>query len=240
METINNYINCTDLNDIRKNYLLTEETKVKDNFFNPKIKSLISHKFSIETLLNLIKQFQFDSISGKSQVNGNKKTKEMLLEFKEKLSNNLKKKTKIFKINKRELEDKKEKINKKNLINTEKENNNNIKYITEIEQLRFINFNIENQIKSVDFMIKEKSEINEKKFEYFGSLYNQKIFGENHKEIKSTALEIMKDDRQELQQKLIESTIQKSEKEEEINKIRLKKKNFQNLNQKKAQIVKIV
>lgn len=59
----------------------------------------------------------------------------------------------------------------------------------------------------------------------------------------------MKDDRQELQQKLIESTIQKSEKEEEINKIRLtisnlknkiKEKNFQNLNQKKAQIVKIV
>jgi hypothetical protein len=219
METINNYINCTDLNDIRKNYLLTEETKVKDNFFNPKIKSLISHKFSIETLLNLIKQFQFDSISGKSQVNGNKKTKEMLLEFKEKLSNNLKKKTKIFKINKRELEDKKEKINKKNLIN---------KYITEIEQLRFINFNIENQIKSVDFMIKEKSEINEKKFEYFGSLYNQKIFGENHKEIKSTALEIMKDDRQELQQKLIESTIQKSEKEEEINKIRLTISNLKN------------
>lgn len=228
METINNYITCTDLNDIRKNYLLTEETKVKDNFFNPKIKSLISHKFSIETLLNLIKQFQFDSISGKSQVNGNKKTKEMLLEFKEKLSNNLKKKTKIFKINKRELEDKKEKINKKNLINTEKENNNNIKYITEIEQLRFINFNIENQIKSVDFMIKEKSEINEKKFEYFGSLYNQKIFGENHKEIKSTALEIMKDDRQELQQKLIESTIQKSEKEEEINKIRLTISNLKN------------
>lgn len=96
METINNYINCTDLNDIRKNYLLTEETKVKDNFFNPKIKSLISHKFSIETLLNLIKQFQFDSISGKSQVNGNKKTKEMLLEFKEKLSNNLKKEDKNF------------------------------------------------------------------------------------------------------------------------------------------------
>ena len=152
----------------------------------------------------------------------------MLLEFKEKLSNNLKKKTKIFKINKRELEDKKEKINKKNLINTEKENNNNIKYITEIEQLRFINFNIENQIKSVDFMIKEKSEINEKKFEYFGSLYNQKIFGENHKEIKSTALEIMKDDRQELQQKLIESTIQKSEKEEEINKIRLTISNLKN------------
>ena len=112
METINNYINCTDLNDMRKNYLLTEETKLKDNFLDSKIKSLISHKSSIETLLNLIKRFQFDCILGTSMVNDNKKTKAILLELKEKLSNNLKKKTKIFKINKRELEEKKEELNR--------------------------------------------------------------------------------------------------------------------------------
>ena len=201
METINNYINCTDLNDMRKNYLLTEETKVKDNFLDSKIKSLISHKSSIETLLNLVKRFQIDCISGNSVVNDNKRTKGMLLEFKEKLSNNLKKKTKIFKINKRELEEKKEELNREILSNTEKENNK-INYSKEVDQLRFINFNIENQIKSVDFMIEEKSIINENKLEYFGNLSNQKIYCEHHKQIKSEVLEIMKEDKQELQQQL--------------------------------------
>lgn len=233
METINNYIDCTDLNDIRKNYLLTEETQVKESTSNPKIKSLISHKFSIDALLNLIKHFQFEYISRKSPVNEKKRTKEMLLEFKKKLMNDLKKKTKIFKINKRELEEKKEKINKKNIFSTEKENNN-IKYITEIEQLRFINFNIENQMQSVDFMIKEKSELTENKFEYFGTSPNQKIYCAHHKEIKSAALEIMKDDKQELQQQLIELTIKKSEKDEEINNIGLRISNLKNkINEKK-------
>ena len=225
METINNYINCTDLNDMRKNYLLTEETKLKDNFLDSKIKSLISHKSSIETLLNLIKRFQFDCISGNSMVNDNKKTKAILLELKEKLSNNLKKKTKIFKINKRELEEKKEELNREILSNTEKENNK-INYIKEVEQLRFINFNIENQIKSVDFKIKEKSIINENKSEYSGFLPNQKIYCVQHKKIKSEALEIMKEDKQELKQQLIELTIKNTQNEEEINNIELKISNL--------------
>jgi len=225
METINNYINCTDLNDMRKNYLLTEETKLKDNFLDSKIKSLISHKSSIETLLNLIKRFQFDCISGNSMVNDNKKTKAILLELKEKLSNNLKKKTKIFKINKRELEEKKEELNREILSNTEKENNK-INYIKEVEQLRFINFNIENQIKSVDFKIKEKSIINENKSEYSGFLPNQKIYCAQHKKIKSEALEIMKEDKQVLKQQLIDLTIKNTQNEEEINNIELKISNL--------------
>ena len=225
METINNYINCTDLNDMRKNYLLTEETKLKDNFLDSKIKSLISHKSSIETLLNLIKRFQFDCISGNSMVNDNKKTKAILLELKEKLSNNLKKKTKIFKINKRELEEKKEELNREILSNTEKENNK-INYIKEVEQLRFINFNIENQTKSVDFKIKEKSIINENKSEYSGFLPNHKIYCDQHKKIKSEALEIMKEDKQELKQQLIDLTIKNTQNEEEINNIELKISNL--------------
>ena len=225
METINNYINCTDLNDMRKNYLLTEENKLKDDFLDSKIKSLISHKSSIETLLNLIKRFQFDCISGNSMVNDNKKTKAILLELKEKLSNNLKKKTKIFKINKRELEEKKEELNREILSNTEKENNK-INYIKEVEQLRFINFNIENQIKSVDFKIKEKSIINENKSEYSGFLPNQKIYCDQHKKIKSEALEIMKEDKQELKQQLIDLTIKNTQNEEEINNIELKISNL--------------
>ena len=225
METINNYINCTDLNDMRKNYHLTEETKLKDNFLDSKIKSLISHKSSIETLLNLIKRFQFDCISGNSMVNDNKKTKAILLELKEKLSNNLKKKTKIFKINKRELEEKKEELHREILSNTEKENNK-INYIKEVEQLRFINFNIENQIKSVDFKIKEKSIINENKSEYSGFLPNKKIYCDQHKKIKSEALEIMKEDKQELKQQLIELTIKNTQNEEEINNIELKISNL--------------
>ncbi len=63
METLNNSNKTTPLISRKKKYHLTEEIKTKEIFQNKKTETLLSQKFSLEIILNLIKQTQFNYIS---------------------------------------------------------------------------------------------------------------------------------------------------------------------------------
>jgi len=131
---------------------------------NPSKKStkediLSSHKLSLEFLLNLIKSNQLEYVSThpKKEV-----LKIFLTSLKDNLDSNLHKKNKIYKSLKTENESIKTKIKKKifsNAKNSVEKNNEKINPITEIEQLKNLNFEIENEISNIDFLIEHKNKI---------------------------------------------------------------------------------
>jgi hypothetical protein len=221
METLNNSYRATTLTGNKKIYLLTEEVKTKDIAQNKKIETLLSQKFSLEMLLNLIKQLQYNYISKNSLTKDNKNKKEKLIELKDILSNILDRKSKIYNSNKKEIEEKKDKINKKILLDSE-EDNNCVNYAKELEQLRINEFNMENEIKKFDNEIKEKSMLNNYESEYLEKSSNKKIFYDQHKKNELSSLEILREEKKDIQQQLIDLTIKKSEQESEINSIKMK------------------
>ena len=221
METLNNSYRATTLTGDKKIYLLTEEVKTKDIAQNKKIETLLSQKFSLEMLLNLIKQLQYNYISKNSLTKDNKNKKEKLIELKDILSNILDRKSKIYNSNKKEIEEKKDKINKKILLDSD-ENNNCVNYAKELEQLRLNEFNMENEIKKFDNEIKEKSMLNNYESEYLEKSSNKKIFYDQHKKNELSSLEILREEKKDIQQQLIDLTIKKSEQESEINSIKMK------------------
>ena len=224
METLNNSNKTTPLISGKKKYHLTEEIKTKEIFQNKKTETLLSQKFSLEIILNLIKQTQFNYISKNSLTNSNKNNKEKLLELKEILSNILSKKTKIYNSNKKEIEEKKDKINRKINLFNDKDNKDNkgVNYLKELEQLRLNKFNMENEIKKFDSEIKEKSMLNNYESEYLEKSYNKKIFHHQNKNNKLASLEKLKQEKKNIQQELIDLTIKKSETEAEINSFAIK------------------
>ena len=213
METLNNSNKTTPLISGKKKYHLTEEIKTKEIFQSKKIETLLSQKFSLEIILNLIKQTQFNYISKNSLTNSNKNNKEKLLELKEILSNILSKKTKIYNSNKKEIEEKKDKINRKVNLFNDKDNKDikGVNYLKELEQLRLNKFNMENEIKKFDSEIKEKSMLNNYESEYLEKSYNKKIFHHQNKNNKLASLEMLKQEKKNIQQELIDLTIKKSE-----------------------------
>ena len=221
METLNNSYRATTLTGDKKIYLSTEEVKTKDIAQNKKIETLLSQKFSLEMLLNLIKQLQYNYISKNSLTKDNKNKKEKLIELKDILSNILDRKSKIYNSNKKEIEEKKDKINKKVLLDSDK-NNNCVNYAKELEQLRLNEFNMENEIKKFDYEIKEKSMLNNYEYEYLEKSSNKKIFYDQHKKNELSSLEILREEKKDIQQQLIDLTIKKSEQESEINSIKMK------------------
>ena len=172
-------------------------------------------------LLNLIKQLQYNYISKNSLTKDNKNKKEKLIELKDILSNILDRKSKIYNSNKKEIEEKKDKINKKILLDSE-EDNNCVNYAKELEQLRLSEFNMENEIKKFDNEIKEKSMLNNYESEYLEKSFNKKIFYDQLKKNKLSSLEILREEKKDFQQQLIDLTIKKSEQESEINSIKMK------------------
>ena len=172
-------------------------------------------------LLNLIKQLQYNYISKNSLTKDNKNKKEKLIELKDILSNILDRKSKIYNSNKKEIEEKKDKINKKILLDSE-EDNNCVNYAKELEQLRLNEFSMENEIKKFDNEIKEKSMLNNYESEYLEKSSNKKIFYDQHKKNELSSLEILREEKKDIQQQLIDLTIKKSEQESEINSIKMK------------------
>jgi len=221
METLNNSYRATTLTGDKKIYLLTEEVKTKDIAQNKKIETLLSQKFSLEMLLNLIKQLQYNYISKNSLTKDNKNKKEKLIELKDILSNIFDRKSKIYNSNKKEIEEKKDKINKKVLLDSD-EDNNCVNYTKELEQLRLNEFNMENEIKKFDNEIKEKSMLNNYESEYSEKSSSKKIFYGQLKKNKLSSLEILREEKKDFQQQLIDLTIKKSEQESEINSIKMK------------------
>ena len=234
METLNNSYRATTLTGDKKIYLLTEEVKTKDIAQNKKIETLLSQKFSLEMLLNLIKQLQYNYISKNSLTKDNKNKKEKLIELKDILSNILDRKSKIYNSNKKEIEEKKDKINKRILLDSD-EDNNCVNYAKELEQLRLNEFSMENEIKKFDNEIKEKSMLNNYESEYLEKSSNKKIFYVQLKKNKLSSLEMLREEKKDFQQQLIDLTIKKSEQESEINSIKMKISKIKNkLKEKKV------
>lgn len=215
MEIKNKHKNNTDLDCIRIKIFSIEDNRQKLNPSNKTIETLLSQKFSIEILLKMVKMLQFDSISKKALLKDNKTKKEKIKEFKANLKALLGKKMKVFNQYQKDIEGKKEKI-KNNIHTNNKKRNNDINYISEIEQLKFINFNIENEIQNIDCVIKEKNILKQNEINYTDNINKQKIYCENRKKDELTANKIMKDEKERVKKQLIDLTAKKTKQEEEI------------------------
>ena len=187
--------------------------------FSKKNELIISHKNFLEEILLSVKNCQLDYLSKKESVKEKKNLandKQMLLLFKEKLNYILNKKNKLHEQLKSENENKKKKIQKILFINEEKENEVNYKNkkvnSSEINQLKMLNFEIENKIKSNDFLIAEKSKIIKSGPFYFKEKNEIHLnFTDNNK-----VLNILNKDLDAIKKKLIFFTKLKEEKEKKI------------------------
>ena len=123
---------------------------------NKTIQVITSHKKSLEEILSSIKKCQLNILSKSETTKDNiKNTKQILFLLKEKLNNILSEKNKLHGILKLRNETKKIEIQKKVFTKPE-EKAKNID-CSDINQLKMLNFQIENIIKKNDFLISQKS-----------------------------------------------------------------------------------
>ena len=149
---------------------------------------LFNHKSSLETTLNLIKNFQLDYLSKKTKKDKIKTTKKMLISFRNNINFMLEEKNKKLNYIKNKNEISKKKIQNLLFPSSDLENLNKIKYninfesnriyslISEKNQLELLNFQIENEIEKTQFLIEQKTNI----ISYIKSI---PFFFENNKEI---------------------------------------------------------
>ena len=135
---------------------LSYDYKLDSSLFIKPDHSLHSQKSSLETLLDFVKKCQMKYITNKSINN----TKEILIYLKNHLHSNLNKKNKIYDSLKNKNEIKKTEIQEKMIYGSES-TEESVKEIgsiySEINQLKILNFQIENEIKNTDFLITHKS-----------------------------------------------------------------------------------
>ena len=197
----------------RGKFFFPESIKIKSDSLNKKKDISFSRKFSMESLLDTVKKFQINLIDNNHQKLNIINTKVLLSLFKDCLSNELNKKRKIYdKIHK---QNDKKKRSIRHMIKTNNGNlNNSINYKKEAEQLKYINFNIENEIKKIDFMIKEKKAL--KNIEYLENVEEQRIYCDlNDKNILET-MKIMENEKKELNQEFIILSKEKEKSDSEI------------------------
>jgi len=152
---------------------------VKDTPANKKEPILFNHKSSLKVLLKILKDFQLDYLS----LNSKKiRTKQMLLSLKDNLSSMQKEKNKKFEKLKIETEIKKKKLQKVLFPSSnETKNNNGASNWIEKDQLKLLNFQIENEISKTDYFIENKSQIIKNfKSEVFFFEENKEIFCNNN------------------------------------------------------------
>ena len=197
----------------RKNDFFPENIRIKSNCLNQKKDALLSRKLSIENLLDIVKKFQINLISNNPHNLNNINTKLILSLFKDSLSNDLNNKQKVLdKLNK---QNDKKKRNIRHMIKTNNEKSkNDINYKKETEQLKYFNFNIENEINKIDFMIKEKKAL--KKIKYIDELDQQIIYCEPNNKNEMDTLKIMNEEKNELNQKFINLNNEKKKMDAEI------------------------
>lgn len=122
----------------------------KDSSKPIKKELFFSQKSSLEKTLRLIKNLQINYIFNAETDKKNRGIiKDLLLSFKNKLINSLENKQKIYHLTKDEKEKKKNEVQKN--IWPEKD------YSSEANQLKLLNFKIENKIKRIDFEIERKN-----------------------------------------------------------------------------------
>ena len=213
MDFSNNYNYSARFNFRRKNDFFPENIKIKSNCLNQKKDALLSRKLSIENLLDIVKKFQINLISNNPHNLNIINTKLILSLFKDSLSNDLNNKQKVLdELNK---QNDKEKRNIRHMIKTNNEKSkNDINYKKETEQLKYFNFNIENEINKIDFMIKEKKAL--KKIKYIDELDQQIIYCEPNNKNEMDTLKIMNEEKNELNQKFINLNNEKKKMDAEI------------------------
>ena len=186
------------INDSIKQKTFNFKTEKYKNSLTKNYKFLLSHKLSIVKTLSLIKKLQLDCISNTKPCNN--LIKQLLFSFKDILNSSLKEKEKIYQKIKADKEEKTKNV--QNILFSVKEetitikSNNNKIYNKELNQIKSLNFEIENKIKCIDFSIEQKNKIikakslfdNEKKlinkkdkFKYYLNISN--IFEYNMKNI---------------------------------------------------------
>ena len=189
---------------------------------------LFSHKSSLETLLNIIKDFQLEYLSKNFNKSKNNKisTKQMITSLKDSLNIMLNEKNKKLDYiqNKNEMTKKnvqsklfpyieEMKINKYNLS---LENKNY--FISEKNQLELLNFQIKNEIEKTNFLIQQKTQINTyiKSLPFFFEA-NQEIACSNNHENNKKISQFLKEIIRRVRKDFINVVRQKMKKELEIN-----------------------
>lgn len=213
MDFANNYNYSARFNFRRKNVFFPENIKIESNCLNQEKDALLSRKLSIENLLDIVKKFQINLISNNPHNLNIINTKLILSLFKDSLSNDLNNKQKVLdELNK---QNDKKKRNIRHMIKTNNEKSkNDINYKKETEQLKYFNFNIENEINKIDFMIKEKKAL--KKIKYIDELDQQIIYCEPNNKNEMDTLKIMNEEKNELNQKFINLNNEKKKMDAEI------------------------
>ncbi len=204
-------------------------TKRKESI-ETKEQLLLNHKSSLEVLLNTIKNFQSNYLS--KQSTKNKITKQMLILLKGDLNLMLKEKNKTLNylkkdnnFNKKIVQNNKfpsPKVSKKK-NNKNKKENNKMSYVLETEQLKLLNFQMENEIIKTSFLYEQNVQINTyiKSIPFFFET-NKEIFCNNNYENYKKISELLTDIIRSVRKEFIEVVKEKMEKEVEINAANLK------------------
>ena len=160
------------------NYFCSHSSKAKPSLFNKKNEELASNKCYLESMLTLIKNCQIDYINKTANNKSLFIIKKILLLLKDDLNLIYNKKYKKYEnlknkndIQKKEIQnlifpssdetEEKIKKNTKNIDNSENSENgrNEINFPSEIKELKFLNFQMENEIKNTNFLIDQKNQI---------------------------------------------------------------------------------
>ena len=220
---------------------LSVDSRFNPSFSNKKSKILYSSKSSLMSILNEIKNCQLDHISSKTRKDIKIKesnTKLLLSSLKSSLDSMLKEKKIIQKYFEKENQKIKSKL-RRNLFpeNSEsvddREINNTIGneklYQSEINQLKLLNFQIENEITNTNNMIERNSEIYfYTKKDLFYLIENNEYFCKyNYRDI-SNASEILHYIINSKRKKFIETVNMKSEQDMEIKDLMTKKNYIKN------------
>ena len=199
--------------------------KIK-NSTEKKYNIYINHKSSLETLLNLIKNFQMDYLSQYSQKKNCKNKRQLLLSLKDNLNIMLKEKNKRLNFIKGENDLSKKKLQKmlfppkaSRIIKENKKNNNNMtSYISEKNELQLLNFQIENEIEKTRNLYEQKLQIHTyiKTLPFYFEV-NREIFCNNNYETYVKTSEILNDIIKKVRKDFIEVVKKKMKLELEIN-----------------------
>jgi hypothetical protein len=192
-----------------------------------KFGSFFSQKSSLELILSLVKNNQLEYFSANNRKN---KIKKILSSFKDNLNSLQKKKNKEYSLLRAENENIKNELQKQIFKDTEKyeEEKNKEKgnsYCNETEQLKNLNFGIENEIKNIDFLINQKNKMNSN---IKLTSLNKEIFynHKNHKNV-SEISDILNNDINQIKKTHNNALNEQEKKKREINfllnKIELKK-----------------
>lgn len=215
--------------------LLSIDFRLKPYFYENKLGTKFSLKSSLESLLYQIKTSQMDYISNKSiKTNNLQNTKEILVLLKNSLTLMLKEKNKLYKYNKEKFDKKKRDIQKiiyPNYEDTEKNETlgNKKLHSSETNQLKILNFQIENEISNTDFLIERYNQkIYEIKSNPFFTSDENEIYGNNYKNL-LIVLNILHEKINKSRRNLIDIVNKKTEQDMEINTLSIKKEYLQGI-----------